>query len=158
LAKLASAIDERRNTTVVLDNSTDGPLTTLTDGGYYLVPKRGDFREVQRIAHELFREPLVTGEGAIVQLVNGTGRSGESAELQHDLVSLGYTISAVTDGSTVSTTSLVDQSNGRFPYTVSFLKQRFNATVTIRAPDPSVLPPPNLVLTVGRDWLAAAGR
>lgn len=158
LVKLSSAIDPAGVTTVVLDNGAAGPLTTLTDGGYYLVPKRGDFRDVQRIAHELFREPHVRAEAATVVLVNATGQSGEGAELKHDLTSLGYTVTSVTEGGVVPTTSLVDQSNGRFPYTVSFLKQRFHATVTIQSPDSSTTNPADLVLTVGRDWLTSASR
>jgi LCP family protein required for cell wall assembly len=54
LYTIVKGISSSNVKSVVLDNSTDGPLKVVSNGKYYLVPKAGDWSEVQRIAEDFF--------------------------------------------------------------------------------------------------------
>ncbi len=64
LLEIVKDIDRSQVVSKVLDNSADGPLMSVSENGYYLVPKTGNFKEVQRIAHELFTDPNLVKERA----------------------------------------------------------------------------------------------
>lgn len=150
LFDLASGIEADAISTVVLDNSADGPLQTINEGGYYLVPKTGNFKEVQRIAHELFTDPYITKEAAALGILNGSGVPGEAKELQLDLESLGYNVASIdTTDQTVSTV-LYDYSGGTAPFTVKFLADRLDVPVRVATPSPGTTV--DLELVLGTDF------
>ena len=137
-------------TSKVLDTSADGPLTSINDGGYYIVSRTGNFRAVQRIAHNLFLDPYIAKEAPTISLVNATGKASETADLKLDLEALGYTVLDATAGTTAATSSVVDQSSGTKPFTVKFLSERFGVTATAKTSTTSTA---NVLLTVGKDYL-----
>ncbi|MEK7184363.1 MAG: LCP family protein [Patescibacteria group bacterium] len=130
LLEIVQTIDQSQVVTKVLDNSATGPLKSISDGGYYLVPKAGNFSEVQRIAHELFTDPNLTKEQAKIEILNGTGEAGSARELQLDLQALGYTIISIDKTDTTPTTVLTDYSGGKVPFTARFLSERLGLPVT----------------------------
>lgn len=113
----------------VLDNSADGPLKSVSDGGYYLVPKAGDFSEVRRIAHELFTDPYLVREKARIEILNATGTSGKAHELELDLKSLGYDVVSIKKADTRDKTTISDFSSGASPFTARFLGERLKTIV-----------------------------
>lgn len=117
-------------TTTVIDNSADGPLKTVNDGGYYLVPKSGDFKEVQRIAHSVFTDPYIRKEAAGIEVLNGTGTVGVARELELDLKSRGYNVVNIDNAPTVTTTTIYDYSGGATPFTARLLSERLNIQLT----------------------------
>ena len=127
--EIVKSIDQNQIVTKVLDNSPDGPLKSISDGGYYLIPKTGNFKEVQRIAHELFTDPNLTKEQAKIEILNGTGEAGKAKELQLDLAALGYTIVSIDTTPTTDKTTLSDYTAGKVPFTARFLTDRLHAAL-----------------------------
>ncbi len=146
LFDLVSDIDTSTITTVVLDNSVGGPLQTINEGGYYLTPKAGNFKEVQRIAHALFTDPYIKKEDASLQILNGSGIPGEAKELQLDLESLGYNVTSIDTTGETATTVLYDYSQGKAPFTVKFLAERFSLSVRVSEPPAETTAALSLVL------------
>ncbi|MBI4185784.1 LCP family protein [Candidatus Berkelbacteria bacterium] len=151
LVGMLAEIDPGAVITKVLDNSPDGPLRSTSDGGYYLVPKTGDFSEVKRIAHELFTDPYLLKEKARIEIQNGTGTTTAAHELELDLRSLGYTIVSSRKVDTVTTTQLLDYSGGSSPFTLRFLEERLHVQTTkaSRPPDGATV---DLRLILGSDY------
>ncbi|MBI2589675.1 LCP family protein [Candidatus Berkelbacteria bacterium] len=150
LYRILNTVDSGGIVTKVLDNGSDGPLMTVNEGGYYLVPKTGNFKEVQRIAHELFTDPNLKRENAKIEILNASGKPGLAHELELDLKSLGYNIVSIDKIVDAPATVLHDYSQGRAPFTVNFLSDRLNAKVETSAkPEGETA---DLVLTLGADY------
>lgn len=130
LMEIVKDVDQNQIATKVLDNGPDGPLKSLSDNGYYLVPKTGNFKEIQRIAHELFADPNLTKEQAKIEILNGTGEAGKAQELRLDLEALGYKIISIDKTDKIATTTLYDYSGGKAPFTARFLTDRLHAKLT----------------------------
>lgn len=110
----------------VLDNSPEGLLSTKSNGnGYGLVPKSGDFKEIQRFVHEFLKDPFLESEKAKIEVQNGTTKTGTAASFAQLLKSYGYQVVNVTDAPTVfSKTVIYDYSGGKKSATLTFLKNR----------------------------------
>lgn len=130
LLEIVKDVDQNQIATKVLDNGPDGPLKSISDGGYYLVPKTGNFKEIQRIAHELFADPNLAKEQAKIEILNGTGEAGKAQELKLDLEALGYKIISIDKTDKTATTTLFDYSSGKTPFTARFLTDRLHAKLT----------------------------
>ena len=110
----------------VLDNSPDGLLTNKTDGnGYGLVPKSGNFKEIQSFVHEFLKDPFLESENAKIEVQNGTGKTGAATSFAQLLKNYGYQVVNVTDASTdYYKTVIYDYSGGKKSATLIFLKNR----------------------------------
>lgn len=150
MLEIVQGIDQSQIVTKVLDNGPDGPLKSISDGGYYLVPKTGNFKEIQRIAHELFTDPNLAKEKAKIEILNGTGEAGKAKELQLDLQALGYTIVSIDTAPTAAKTTLSDYSTGKVPFTARFLSDRLHATLVTAARPAGVTV--DLRLVLGTDY------
>jgi len=154
LVTLIKDVDQSSIVMKVLDNSADGPLTsTNMSGGYYLVPKAGtsNFKQIQRIAHEIFSDPYLSKEKARLEILNATGESGAAKEVQDTLTSYGYNVVKIDkDPKVYSKTIINDYSGGKNPYTLEYLKKRFNADVKSQ---PSGTEGVDLSLVLGKDYL-----
>lgn len=135
----------------VLDNDADGPLKSVNEGGYYLVPKAGDFSEVRRIAYELFTDPYLVKENARIEILNATGTVGRAGELELDLKSLGYNIVSIDRTDEQAETVLYDYTDGKMPFTVRFLEERLGAKVT-KATRPTDAQDVDLRLVIGSSY------
>jgi hypothetical protein len=131
LVELLKEIDTQNIVSKVLDNSTDGPLIDGSiEGGYYLVTKSGDWTDVQRIAHEIFTDPYLAEENARLELLNGTTTNGVAKQISDTLISYGYNVVNLDMApKTYTKTTIYDYTNGKYPYTIEFLKNRYDAEV-----------------------------
>jgi LCP family protein required for cell wall assembly len=154
LVSILKDVDTTNMVSKVLDTSSDGPLTSANfDGGYYIIPKAGigKFGEVQRIAHEIFSDPYLSKENARVEIINATGQTGAAKDVQDTLVSYGYNVTKISkDQTAVNTSSIYDYTNGKVPFTVEFLKKRFNATVKVQPQNSDAI---DITLVLGKDYL-----
>ncbi len=152
LAELLKEVDTSSITSKVLDNDTDGPLISSTiNGGYYLTTKTGDYTQIQKIAHELFTDPYLQEENAKLEVLNGTSQAGLGTDLSDTLKSYGYNVVNVDKSDKLyDKTTIYDYSNGKYPYTIQFLKERYNATVTTKTSTNSNV---DLQIIVGNDYL-----
>jgi LCP family protein required for cell wall assembly len=135
----------------VLDNSPGGLLVSVNEGGYFLKPRSGNFKEIQRLAHEIFAEPYVTSEQAKIEVVNASGSTQTLSEAVSLLRTYGYTVASQrTSGEVVERTIIYDYSAGTKPYTVNFLSQRFSVSVSLQTrPQNSAA---DLAFVIGKDF------
>lgn len=130
LGELIKDVDTGSMASKVLDSSDNGPLVGYSNGGYYLKPKTGNWKEIQRIAHEIFTDPYLAEENARLEVLNGTSEVGNGKEVSDILTSYGYNVINLDKANEVyQKTILYDYSNGKYPYTVKFLRDRYNAEV-----------------------------
>ena len=117
-------------TNQVIDNSPTGPLKSINDSGYYLVPKTGDYKEIQRIAQNAFQDPYIVRENATIEIVDATGSKNKATNLLKDLKNRGYNIvEEISKAEEVSpNTEIYDFSKGRAQFTVKFLETKFGVT------------------------------
>lgn len=144
-------IDTKNIASRVLDNSVDGPLQTSTDGGYYLVPKAGNYTEIQRIAHELFTDPYLQKENAKIEVLNGTQTTGKGKEASDFLESYGYNIVSLEKADKIyDKTVIYDYSNNKYPFTLNYLSDRYKAEIIKK---PSNGNGADITLIIGEDQL-----
>ncbi|MBI4023148.1 LCP family protein [Candidatus Berkelbacteria bacterium] len=136
---------------VVLDNAADGPLKTVNEGGYYLVPKSGNFSDVQRIAHAIFTDPYIRREAAGIEILNGTGEAGAARELELDLKSRGYTVLGIDTTDTVAKTRLESYTTDA-AFTLRLLSERLNVTATSAPRPPEAAEGAKIRIMLGTDY------
>lgn len=155
MAELVKDVDTGSMATKVLDTSAEGPLEGFSNGGYYLQPKTGNWKEIQRIAHEIFTDPYLSEENARLEVLNGTTQVGMGKEVSDTLISYGYNvINLDTADENYENTILYDYTGGKFPYTVKFLQDRYNTKVK-KQPSTSNTDV-DMVLIVGEDYIEDA--
>ncbi|MBI3495130.1 LCP family protein [Candidatus Berkelbacteria bacterium] len=116
----------------IFDTGEGSPLTSTQgeNGAYLVVPKSGNFAEIQRIAHQIFTDPYLALEKATIEVRNGSGSPEISTELEAQLKSYGYQVVKIADAKdVVSQTTIYDFTRGNKSYTIDFLKKRLNAAV-----------------------------
>lgn len=145
-------IDSSKMVTKVLDNGLDGPLVSHSgdERGSILLPRSGDYSEIQQIAHEIFTDPYLRQEKAKISFINATGNLQTGKQVMKMLTSYGYEVvdSTAKDQSTQRAVLLVDQT-GEKPYTTKFLESRFQTRATLRRQSNAAF---DLVLTIGTDY------
>lgn len=128
LAQMFQKVDKNKIINRVLDNSEDGPLVSSISygGAYILLPKTGNFKEVQSIAQNIFTDSGLRTEAAKVQVLNATGVSGQAKKTGDTLSSNGLKVLSVSNASEInSTTVIYDYSGGTKPKTIDFLEKKF---------------------------------
>jgi len=132
LAKIVKELDKSKTISKVLDNDQDGPFySDSSSGTFYLKPKSGSWKEVQKIAHEIFTDPFLKREAANIEIINASHSSiATIADLSSTLKSYGYNIvKTSTSKSFQKETEIYDYSNGNKKYTLEFLANRLKASV-----------------------------
>ncbi|PLX26989.1 hypothetical protein C0583_05360 [Candidatus Parcubacteria bacterium] len=132
-------------TTKVIDNSANGLLAdTISDqGAYLLVPKSGDFSEVQYFVHNVFTEAPeeikteVNQEHATVEVRNGTWINGLASEIALDLERYGFTVVRIGNSSrqNFQKSVIYDLSYGEKDKSLEILKEKTGANISFGLPD-----------------------
>lgn len=144
--------DGSKVVTRVLDNGQDGPLVSSQDDerGYVLLPRSGDFSEVQQIAHTIFIDPYLRQEKARIGFVNATGNPTTGQQVMKLLTSYGYTVTDRTEkGRGLEKTSQLTDHTGGKPYTTKFLEIRFQTRATLKRDKNK---PDDLTLVLGSNY------
>ncbi|MFH1367105.1 MAG: LCP family protein [Patescibacteria group bacterium] len=138
LYTLAGNIDQNNIINYVLDNSENGLLENITgeNGAYLLVPKTGDFSEVQGYVKNIFNQNEVEKEKAKIVIKNGTNTPGLAAAESKELAALNYNVIKVENygQKDLKKTIIYDNANGQFPYTIKALKEKLQAEVVTNLP------------------------
>jgi hypothetical protein len=126
-------VDSSKITSKVIDNGVDGPLVAHSgdERGYILLPRTGDYTEIQQIAHELFIDPYLREEKATIAIINGSGSTATGTYVAKLLKNRGYQVTDITPKTQAkqSSTSILDHTKAK-PYTRKFLEARFKTTAT----------------------------
>lgn len=112
----------------VLEDSPEGLLKSSNiNGAYVLLPRSGNYKEIQALAHSIFMEPFILKEKARIEIQYPSKKSAIAKETEDRLKEFGYnvvsTIAALPGDN--PNTSIIDYSKGSKPYTIELLKNRF---------------------------------
>lgn len=155
LISLAKEIKSKELVMNVLDSGPDGLLSAQGgENGYYLVPKTGNFKEIQRFVHEFLTEPYLEKETAKLEIQNKTGEPEMAKEVASLLKSYGYTVLKVKNQEEISQKSeIIDYTNGGKPITLRFLQKRLKinkVSIKTRPKGSSI----DLSVILGKDFKA----
>ncbi len=126
---------------------TDPPNSYVTTGMIgnqsVVIPKAGlgNYSAIQNYVRNTLRDGYLAKENANVMVLNGTSQPGLATTKADVLKSYGYNVGVVGDAPTqnYSKTIIVDQTNGKKPYTAQYLKKRFGVDqVAKKLPDSTI--------------------
>ena len=129
----------------VLDDAPDNLLTATRtpEGAYALMPKSGDFTEIQYLVENVFfsappgyKEKIIK-EGASLEIKNGTWLNGLASRVSIDMKRLGFEITQVGNCSKQNFVNSViyDLTYGIKKESLNILQERTRASVFIDLPD-----------------------
>jgi len=160
-------------TSKVLDNSPAGLLMDAVgaDGAYTLVPRAGNFTEIQYLFNNIFQnapadtKEKVGEEKARIQILNGTWINGLASRTALDLEKYGFIVVGTSNCSkqNFERSVIYDLTFGNKKQSLGLLKEKTNANVSFTLPDwlkeelaranatGTVKMQPDLILIVGQD-------
>lgn len=152
LSEISQKIDKNKIINRVLDNSEDGPLESSSEYGMYvLLPKTGNFKEVQAIAKNIFTDSALRSEAAKVQVLNASGAAGQAKKAADSISGMGFNILNTSNASEVNATTIIyDHSNGTKPKTIEYLEKKF-CVKAIQKSDPTGMY--DITISVGKDQI-----
>jgi hypothetical protein len=135
LADLIKNLDSSKTVSKVLTDGSDGELVSDSSSGtFYLLPKGGNWNNIQKLAHEIFTEPNLKKENAKIEVLNGSSTSGLAGKLADTLRSYNYNVVSIASAPKKYTnTQIIDYTNGGKPITLTFLQKRLNASVSLQS-------------------------
>lgn len=129
----------------VLDNSTSGLLmdSKSSEGAYLLIPRSGDFSEIQYFINSVFtdapeeQKTKITLEKATVEVRNGTWVNGLASKSAVDLERNGFTITRIANSSrqNFEKSVIYDLTYGEKMESLSVLKEKTGANISFGLPD-----------------------
>jgi hypothetical protein len=145
LAKMMRDIDATALSRYVLDDNPEGPLYASMmplPGGdaYVLLPRRGDWSEVRRIARNIVTYdalPDATEKPpASIEIRNGTIRPGLAAKTRESLERIGFEVGTIGNAQRqdYKKTVIYDMTNGGDPENLHTLKNFLNAEIALTLP------------------------
>jgi LCP family protein required for cell wall assembly len=127
-----------------LSDAADGLLTSMIteDGAYVLIPRSGDFSEIEYFINNFFEEApaqskaVVTEEKATLEVRNGTWVNGLASQVALDLAMYGYRVIRVGNCSrqNFEKTVIYDLTYGEKIDSLAILKDRLDANVSLGLP------------------------
>ncbi|MDD5528053.1 MAG: LCP family protein [Patescibacteria group bacterium] len=131
--------------TKVIDNSPDGLLYQKINeqGAYVLLPKNGDFSEIQYLAQNIFTQvppqtkAVVATDSASLEILNGTWINGLAQRAAIDMDKYGFKVVTVANSSrqNFDKSIIYDLTMGQKISALAVLKEKTGATVTFDLPD-----------------------
>lgn len=153
LYEISHDVDKSKIISRSFDNSAEGLLTSSSGAaGYVLVPRTGNFKEIQEVVKSIFNVAYVREEKAQIEIYNGTWNEAIYSKLVTSLENDGYLITDQ-DGATNrtnATTQIIDLSGGKALKTIKALEQKFKVKSTQGTPtEESEF---DIKVIVGRDY------
>jgi LCP family protein required for cell wall assembly len=112
----------------VLEDSSEGLLKSSNiNGAYVLLPRSGNYKEIQALAHSIFMEPYILKEKARIEIQYPSKKSAQALQTEDRLKEFGYNVVSTIAAPLGDNpkTSIIDYSKGSKPYTLELLKNRF---------------------------------
>ncbi|MDB5169378.1 MAG: hypothetical protein JWO41_734 [Candidatus Saccharibacteria bacterium] len=110
---------------------------TSPDGQSALVPAAGldDYSDIQKYLKQITSSDLLVREGSQMVVLNGTNTSGLASQVRTKLTSKNISVLATGDATDTAVTQIVDETGGKKPATVAYLKKLYpKAVVTATSP------------------------
>jgi LCP family protein required for cell wall assembly len=136
LAGIVKDIPSSSVTPKVIDNADSGLLyDSIGPGGaYILLPRAGDYSDIQDFANQLFSGGASVAEGATIELQNASGRGGVAQSEMATLTGYGYKVTGISNAAAIAPTTVIyDYSGGSKGQTLAYLKKRYGGEVQTRS-------------------------
>jgi len=140
LVDIAKDVDKSNFVSKVLSTASDGLLANANvNGTYYLKPKSGDFKQIQKFAADIFNQKkAVTVEIASGAKLTSAEIAGVVKDLKKD-TDANFTVTTGSDyKTTLAQTVIYDYSDGSKSDVLQYLKQKYNATVVKKTKTASI--------------------
>lgn len=106
--QLLKDFDSSKVTNKVIDNNPkDGLLFSVSEGGYYLKPKAGNFKEVQNLVQSIFSTSTSIIEGTEVELYNASGVNGAATRFANTLKADDINVSLIEKNDKVESKTII---------------------------------------------------
>ncbi len=155
LGKIVRDIPSGSVASKVVDNGDSGLLYDATGpgGAYILLPRGGNYTQIQAFVDDFFNGAQVRSEAATVELQNASGRDGlagvEAAALQNS----GITVSATATAPELAKTTVIYSYVGSDKSaTASYLEKRYGVKVVSQ---PAAQGAPNFRVVIGSDYISS---
>ena len=131
--ELLSGVSMNGAVTDVLSNGPNGLLVDYNNGTYYLKPKTGNFKEIQKFVANIF-DPAQTPENPRVEILNGTTTSGLGSIMAKEIEKLdGYQIISIKTSTEKSAKTIIyDYSGGKNKNSLAELTAKYKASVVTK--------------------------
>lgn len=120
------------------------------------VPTAGidDFSDIQAQIQKIFTAGPLLKEGAAVEVLNATDGVGLASQQAKKLTAQGVTVVGRSDAPAAqATTTVIDNSQGKKPNTLTYIKKTYNATVIVNTSLTANYPGADFILILGNDAL-----
>lgn len=152
LYEVSREVDKTKLISKSFDNSPEGYLTSSSGAaGYILVPRTGNFKEIQEVVKSIFNVAYVREEKAKIEIYNGTFNETTYNNLVTSMEKDGYTITDQGPAATknYTTTQIIDLSGGKSLKTIKALEQKFKVKSTQGTPTEEGY---DIKVILGRDY------
>lgn len=143
--ELMSSIESSKIGSVGLADSPNNFLITDNVNGQSIVrPRAGlfDYSEIHNFVRNVMKDGYIKKEDASIAVYNGSTINGLAGKRSDELKSYGYNITTVANAPSknYSKTILVDLTNGKKEFTISYLEKRLNVKAVTSMPDATINP------------------
>ena len=152
-----SKIDSYNLNTLKGKNSTMLASYTTPDGQSALIPAAGidDYSAIQAQLEKVLTSDPVSKEGAITVVLNGTETSGLAATQQTFLTGKGMTVYIGDAPDVQDSTTVIDNSSGEMPNTLTYLTSQYKASVTTNTSLIKAYPSADFIVILGKSAVPA---
>lgn len=140
LAKITKGIDPTKLSSKVFDNGPGGLVKNGAVGeASVVIPAAGvgNYSAIQAFVRQLFADGYLKQEAATVEVDNGTTVPSKAQVVADLLKTYNYNVIkvGVADATTYKKTIVIDYTDGKKPYTTSYLQKRFGVVATKATPE-----------------------
>jgi polyisoprenyl-teichoic acid--peptidoglycan teichoic acid transferase len=155
LYDIAKKVDQAKIIQKSFDNSAEGLLeaSSGTAAGYILLPRTGNWKEIQATVANIFNTSGIKSEKANLSILNGTWTGGLAATAAESLTANGYVVKNTGDNPTKNykKTIITDNTGGKKPATISALEKYFGVTA-VKAPATTTPALYDIQIIIGSDY------
>lgn len=150
-------IDSYNINTLKGENTTMLTSYTSPSGQSALVPAAGidDYSDIRRQIQKLFTADPLTKEAAVVVVLNGTTKTGLAMSQENKLIAKGMEVSVGDAPANQPTTTVIDNSSGKMPNTLTYLKKQYSASVVTNASLTATYPTADFIVILGQSAVPA---
>lgn len=162
LGLIAKDIDTSKIVQKVLSTGPNGLLVESgpfvpTGFGSISVPAAGTFNysEIRDLVKGIFADNYLKTEAAKLEVQNGSGTAGIAGTVVRSLLAAHYIVGPASNSLEPYTKTVIyDYTNGKKPYTINYLEQRFGVKAQkVASPDTSDSTiPPEIRIIIGNDY------
>lgn len=136
LGEIFKNLDGSKTVSKVLTNASGGPLVSdSSTGTYYLYPRGGNFKLIQKITQNIFANAEYAKEDTTVSISYGPGMIAKAKEFEDSMRGFGYNVIMSQSGSDAEKSTIYDYTKGSDQSAVDFLKKKLSLPVVEKTPE-----------------------